>query len=54
MYSTELPSILCSTINQSLQIEIKKNVHSQKNPQHTHTKKNQTQNFWLSDIQMFF
>lgn len=50
MYSTELPSILCSMINQSLQIEMQKNVHSQKNPQHTH----KPQNFWSSDIQMFF
>lgn len=47
MYSTELPTILCSMANESLQEEMKKETCKQTN-QTVHI------SFVLTDIQMFF
>lgn len=52
MYSTELPSILCSTGNKSLQAEMKKEKVHRKNLNQSRNRK--PRNFWLSDMQVLF
>lgn len=54
MYSTELPSILCSMVNKSLQAEIKKKKMRTGKQKPNQPRNKKPQNCWLSGIQMFF